>query len=424
MLKIIKISAITALVMTSSVSALDFKPVGPKAISMGGAGVASARSSLSSYYNPALLAKAKPTVEVSVGFGIGATDNGAGESVTKLNDSGLTEAIDRLNADPLSASQEDVDTLLNGRDIIVAMDDKGVLLEPSGFLGVQVGQFASGVFISTDGAGLAQVDQTKTQVIYGSNGTYVKVEDDGTLTPSTQSDYDNFSVASAVENGDTYLDVSALVLTEVPVSYGHLLETSVGDVSLGATLKFMRGLTYAGQSNIDSTDPLNDLEDSETTSSTFGIDLGVVYDPSMIKDLHLALVGKNLNSPSFGVYQSSDYKVDPMIRMGVAYDIFDSLEVAADYDITKNKTTFDGYDTQYFGAGVNFHPVTWFNIRGGLMDNTASSLAGTIYTAGIGLGPQWLQLDVAGQYASKSQTVDGTTYPTYSKINVALISRW
>jgi len=428
MKKFLKLSAIAALLIGSSSSAIEFTPIGYKAISMGGAGVASAGSSLAGYYNPALLGKVKTTVEISLGGGLSARDNGAGESVQKLNDSGFTEAYNRLNNDPteggnLAQVQKDRQTLLDSKNIILDMDGKGVILNPDAYIGAQIMNFGFGIYGQTEGAGAAEVDTTRTKLIVGNDTDgYVDVE---TNAISSKAEYESSSMVYAAESGLTYLDINAIVLAEVPLSYGHNFETSLGDVSVGASLKFMRGTTYAGKVNIDTagSNITDALSNSETTSSTFGFDLGVLYEPSMVHDLHLGLVGKNLNSPSFGVSGRSDYTLDPMLRLGVAYDIFDSLEVAFDMDLTKNKTAFKDFDTQYMGGGANFH-MSWFSVRAGLMSNTASSLEGLIYTGGVAVGPSFLQLDLSGQYASNTAMVDGTSYPTYSKINVALISRW
>lgn len=118
-------------------------------------------------------------------------------------------------------------------------------------------------------------------------------------------------------------------------------------------------------------------------------------------------------------------KIEPMVRAGVAYNIFESLEVAVDFDITKNKTLVSGVQNQMLGGGLNYHPASWFSLRGGLMqDLDAKDSAGVTYTAGIGFGLKWLQLDLSAQMASKTETIDGTSYPGYAKVNLALISRW
>ena len=114
-----------------------------------------------------------------------------------------------------------------------------------------------------------------------------------------------------------------------------------------------------------------------------------------------------------------------MVRAGAAYNIGDMLELAVDMDITKNETFVPGIKNQMLGGGVSFHPVSWFALRGGAMKNLASNdEAGVIYTAGLGFGLKWFQLDISGQMSGKTNTVEDTEYPRYAKVNVALISRW
>ena len=83
------------LLSASSLHAIKFETLGYKSISMGGAAVASSTGSLATYNNPALLAKAPYTVEVSMGGGISTYDHGALASVTKLDDIGFMDTIDK-----------------------------------------------------------------------------------------------------------------------------------------------------------------------------------------------------------------------------------------------------------------------------------------------------------------------------------------
>ena len=50
--------------------------------------------------------------------------------------------------------------------------------------------------------------------------------------------------------------------------------------------------------------------------------------------------------------------------------------------------------------------------------------AGLVYTAGLGIGVKWFQVDLSGQMSGNKSTVDGTSIPQYAKVNLALISRW
>lgn len=406
--------------------AQSFAPIGYKAASMGGAGVASSKNALASYYNPALLAKPDSDVEIAIGAGIGFVDNGAVESVNKLDDAGFSELIDKASTDYTTLTPADRAALINSKNIIIGMDGQGGLVTPDAYFSAQISSFSLGVIGSSEIAASAVVDQAHDQLIFENSGSYYYIDGTG----SNITDYQNTSLEYAVNNGLTYLDVDTLSIAEVPLSYGHAFDTAMGDISLGGSFKFMQGTTYNGKINLDT--EFGDIEDrlksTEKKTSTFGVDLGLLYEPEFSEGLRIGLVGKNLNKPEFDRIDGSKIEVDPMIRVGLAYDIFDSLEVAVDYDISENDTllvsTTGAYKTQYLGGGLNWHPVTWASLRAGLMDNLSSSQEGTIYTAGLAVGPSFFQLDVSAQMSSKENTVDGDSYPASARVNIALISRW
>ena len=422
--------------------AQSFAPIGYKASSMGGAGVASSKNAMASYYNPALLAKPDSDVEVALGVGIGYVDNGVVESVNKLNDAGFSALLDKASTDYTSLTLADRAALINSKDIIIGMDGQGGLVTPDAYFSAQISSFSLGVIGSSEIAALAVVDQTRTQLIFD-NGTgggptgYTDIETGQTggynfyTTNSLVYAVDPSAVDAAdLSDPTTFLDVDTLSIAEVPLSYGHAFDTAIGDISLGGSFKFMQGTTYNGKVNIDT--EFDDIEDrlksTEKKTSTFGVDLGLLYEPEFSEGLRIGLVGKNLNKPEFDRVDGSKIEVDPMIRVGLAYDILDSLEFAIDYDISENDTllasTTGVYKTQYIGGGLNWHPVSWASLRGGLMDNLSSSQEGTIYTAGLAVGPSFFQLDVSAQLSSKENTVEGDSYPASARVNIALVSRW
>ncbi|MBA1438415.1 MAG: conjugal transfer protein TraF [Epsilonproteobacteria bacterium] len=419
-----------ALLSATMLNAMKFETLGYKSVAMGGAAVASSSGSLATYNNPALLAKSRYDVEISLGGGDSYEDFGASASVKALDNSGFLDAIDRVSGDITNISQSDINTILKGKNIVLGMDGDAVSVNPQGYVAAQIYGFGFGVFGSSEVVGTAKVDQAHNLLMIedtANPGNYVTINDDGTTTTSTNTAlYQAQSIEYALNNGLTYIDVAAILVAEVPVGYGHKFELSGGNLMVGGALKYMRGYTYTEPYKIDNSGNVDSGSGKkDQTSSTFGVDVGVAFEPAFAKDLTLALVAKDLNSPEFDVVDGTKVKVKPMYRVGVAYNIFDSLEIAADYDISANETFVEGTKSQMLGGGLNWHPASWFALRGGLMQNMdANDKAGLIYTAGLGFGLKWLQLDVSGQYASNSTTVDGQTVPEYAKINVALISRW
>ncbi len=58
------------------------------------------------------------------------------------------------------------------------------------------------------------------------------------------------------------------------------------------------------------------------------------------------------------------------------------------------------------------------------MRNIQESDDGTIYTAGLGFGLKWIQLDITGQASDKKAEYEGDEIPRYLRVQVALVSKW
>ncbi len=424
----LSIAVITALCITSA-SAMQFQTLGYKSVAMGGAGVASSSGSVATYNNPALLAKSEYDVEISLGAGVSYQDHGAGASMQALDDSGFLDTMDRISNDYTTLTPADQTNLVNGKNIILAMDGNAAQVAPQAYFATQIGSFGIGVFGSSDVVATAVVDQAYSRLIFENSvtpGTYYELNDNGTQSVSDSTAYNASSLEYAVKNNRTYVQALGIALGEVPIAYGHKLELSGGNLMIGGALKYMQAVTYTEKLSIDNTDSSSTSSTKQDkTSTSFGVDLGLAYEPSFATDLTLAMVAKDLNTPEFIFADGSTVKVKPMLRAGVAYNIFESLEVAADVDLTKNETFVSGVESQMVGGGLNWHPASWFAIRGGAMKNLdANDKADLIYTAGIGFGLKWFQLDLSGQMSSKTSTVGDTTVPQYAKVNLALISRW
>jgi hypothetical protein len=425
-MKKLSLVAIAALCAVSA-SAMEFQTLGYQSVSMGGAAVANSSGSYATYNNPALLAKKKYDAEIGLSVGVGAHDHDAGASFQALNDSGFVDTINKANSDYTTLTTQDKQNLVDGKNIIIKMNGNSLEITPQAALAMQFGSFGLGVFATSDIVATAYIDQTHNQLIFKNGTNYAKIDDSGVMTTSTSDTYGytTNSIEYAMNNGLSYVQARGIVVGEVPLAYGHSFDLSGGNLMVGGALKYMQALTYTQNMKIDNSGSQSNSAKNDKTDTSFGVDLGLAYVPSFAKDLTLGLVGKDLNTPEFSFVDGTKVKLDPMIRAGLAYNIFESLEVAADIDLTKNKTLVSGADSQMVGGGLNYHPVSWFSLRGGAMQNLDSKdNAGIIYTAGLGFGFKWLQVDLSAQMASKTTTVDNATYPEYAKVNLALISRW
>ena len=419
------------LLSATSLHAIKFEALGYKAISMGGASVASSTGSLAAYNNPALLSKQPYDVEISIGVGASEYDHGAVNSAKALEDTGFIDTVDTIVKEIQggSVSQATLKTLNDGRDILIDMDGNYVTVAPQVYLGLQVQGFGMGVYASSDTKVTAIVDQDKTALIFkdGKSG-YTEVDSTtGHTTASDETTYKNTSIEYALKNGDTYLDAKGAALVEVPIAYGHNFETNIGNIMVGGALKYMQAITYIEELKVDNSGEVDGDVKKDATSTNFGVDLGLAYQPAFSYDLTFGLVLKNLNSPSFDFADGQSYNVDMLARAGVAYNIFDSLQIAADIDLTSNNTLNPEIDNQMLGGGIMYEPFNnlfALSIRGGLMQNIAGDTAGLIYTAGLGIGVKWFQIDLSGEMSGNKNTFQGYTVPTYAKANIALVSRW
>ncbi len=430
-------SLVTAGLVVATASPLwgmEFQPLGFESISMGGAGVASAKGSMAGYYNPALLGCCRYDAEIGFGVGVGVRDHNLAENVDKLaEDYQLSDTLERIarNApDNGTNSQSDRNNILKAQATLLELSrgDNGLSLLPGVSLGVQLKRFGLGLYVVSEATVNATVDPDHLSlVVEHEGGHYFYDPAADTYGETSQSAYESTSLEYALDNGLTYLELDGLAMAEVPLSYAHSFPVGTGMLSVGGSFKLMRGTTYFNRISIDTrTGDLNDeFDEADESSNAFGIDIGALLQPPGNDRLAIGLVAKNINSPEFDRVNNTTVTVDPMVRTGVAYSAFDdTLEWAADLDLTQNDTFIPGVDSQYIGGGVNYHPLSWFSIRGGLMLNLADSGDGLVYTAGIGFGLKWLQLDLAAQMSSETIEYDGTKIPQYSKVNVAIVSKW
>jgi len=435
------ISIITALTL-SSLSAGEFYSLGHQSTSMGGVGVASAKGSMAGYFNPALLTQSKTKVEVALGVGAAVRENNIGEKLDSLEKLELTDTLDHIangistavpiNATTLQGSNrtEDKKNIKEATDILKTIGSKnGISIMPSAYLSTQVNEYALGIYGTGDVSATAVVDTNRLDLsVKGDDGKYYNYNpNNDQYSEITQEAYEARSLEAAIgKNGTTHVNIKGLVLLEVPVSYAKAFDLDQGELSVGGSVKFMKGSTFVKTIDIDSGsgNEDDDLNDNKKDSSNVGLDIGLLFKPSNIDKLSIGLVAKNINSPEFDTIDGDTLKADMQLRTGLLYNVNEKVNLAMDLDLTSNETFIPGYESQQLGAGINYMPASWVSLRAGLMQNLANSDEGIIYSAGFGIGVEALSLDVAAQMASKSGTYDGEDVPKFAKVNVALVSRW
>ncbi|MDT8303521.1 MAG: conjugal transfer protein TraF [Sedimentisphaerales bacterium] len=426
------------LVISAPSPAAEFHVIGFDSVSMGGAGTAVAGGSFAPYYNPALLPEHKNRVEVSLSAGVSLREANLAEPIDILADIDIEETLNNIEAElptalPLDGLPADLhNDVVTIQNTLFSIPDTNVLeLMSCASLGIQVGNFGFGFYGVSEGAGYAVVDKNHLDIIVetsipGYNYLKYNVED-REFVLSDLSEYEQSSLVYALDEGNTYVQLKGLAYTEIPFAYAHQFTTRWGTINLGGALNVMPGYTIDEKVEIDteSGEISDKLEDSKEYDTSYSIDLGLFYKPQKMPKLSLGLVAKNLNTPTFDTSSGITFEVKPQVRGGVAYDLIgDKVTLAFDADLTKNETLIPDYYSQFIGGGIKYQPFDWISVRGGAMQNIRESLEGTILTTGFGLGFKRFQLDIAGQYSTRQGEYDGESFPRYSRIEIALITKW
>lgn len=396
----IKRSAALAVILLgigSAAHALEFQPLGSGSLGVGGAGVARTYGAMAPYWNPAGLAFAPKTVTVSLTAGAGIRPEG-----------NLAQDIDNLNSAKKGwdhANQADISSLpqalaladaFNALNNTTAKDN--LRLTVGAALGAQVKHLGFGLYGTFEGGAIPQPGSTN-------------------LTVPT----DLASLTTFAANAQTALDgktvlIRGIALVEVPLSYGYAFDLGkAGKLGVGGSAKYLRGEATSMAKNVGNTgssDLTKDLTKHLKSSSSYGVDLGLLWKPTGATSV--GLVAKNLNAPSFKV-DGDKITVDRQVRAGASWDALSWLELTGDVDVVSNSTLVDGIKSQHLGGGAEFHPFSCLKLRAGAYTDLAQSTSGAV-TGGLSLGIPWLYFDLDGAYGLGSVKYNKSTYPTEAKV--------
>ena len=348
------------LMVPAQALALEFVTVGPRAIGMGGAGVAITTDSLATYWNPAGLAMTQ-TVDVRI--------QGGGQVIDRLGIANAIHDLENFDSTDVSAANQ-----AKAQNIADRINRPGATVSINGSAGLYVkghlGEHALGFNVSDVATGGGFVSTPATATLNGSN---VRLTGEMALR--------------------------ALEARQVAFSYAYAYAFSDKTFSIGVTGKFIQGAAYRGSTlltggtNVSITDNFG----KATLSTAFGIDVGAIYRPSSW--LRFGVVAKDLNQPTFDVPGGEELKLGPQVRGGVAINPYSSLTLTADVDVTSNKTFVPGIKSQVLSLGVEQTIFSEFmSFRLGAFKNMKDPGTPFTPTAGLGLRLYAFRLDAGGGY--------------------------
>ncbi len=363
--------SLMVLAIPAQTYAVEFVTVGPRAMGMGGAGVAVTTDALATYWNPAGLAMTQ-TVDIRIVGGV--------QVIDRL---GIADAIHDL--EKFNTSDNSPANQAKAQDIANRINRPGATVSLNGSAGLYVkghlGEHAFGFNVSDVATG----------------GGFI-------LNPVQVS-------------GTTITGAMAIRLLEArQAAFSYAYAFSDKTFSIGVTGKIIQGASYNGSTALTggSDVSIRDNFGKSTLSTAFGIDVGAIYRPSSW--LRFGAVAKDINQPTFNAAGGGELKLGPQIRGGMAINPYSSLTLTADVDATANKTFVPGVKSQVLSLGAEQTILSEFlSFRVGGFKNMKDASTHFTPTAGLGLRVYALRVDVGGGYdfREKGALVSGSLALTF-----------
>lgn len=342
-------------------SAAEFVIAGPRAMGMGGAGVAVTTNALATYWNPAGLAMTQ-TVDIRLqGGGLAIDRRGLGDALHDL---------ENFNTGDTSTSN-----LARGQSIADRINQPGATVSVNGSAGLYVkghlGEHAFGFNVSDVATGGGFVSTPVQASQPGGPGTPITVAGQMALR--------------------------GLEARQLAFSYAYAFSDKT--FAIGITAKVIQGAAYNGSTDLTGGSGVSTTDHfgKPNISTTYGIDLGAIYRPSSW--VRFAVVAKDINKPTFDAAGGGELKLEPQVRFGVAINPYSTLTLTADVDATSNKTFVPGVKSQLLSFGLEQTILSEFlSFRIGTFKNMQDASTPFVPTAGLGIRWFNFRADAGGGY--------------------------
>lgn len=417
-----RISAIALFAVTSPAWAVPFAPVDGRSFAMGGTGVANARASSSGLFNPAMLAAQKPSADFSIilpTVGVIADDSGnVLDTLSDMQDGSLTQFEDAMTAWDNNQTLANATLVANAagavKNDLPKLNNKPVTLD------IGAG-FGFGVPSKTFGFGLHTTMNASVGVV-----TRIHPNDLTILSNMQAAAATNFAGCDAsfqecapgpnfgeLKDPAKILQSSeeavGVAVGEVGLGFAHQFDIAGQKISLGITPKFVQIDTIQYHESMGSNEDISDvIEDTKYRKeyTDFNADLGAAMTFGEEETATVVgLVVRNVMAKSYKtagfvdshgtVWPAYEIELNTQMRAGVAKR-WNSFNVAADVDLTKNSGVGLNKDSQFLAVGGEMD-FRFIQLRAGYRHNLVSDGVKSMATAGIGLGP----LDISAMYADE-----------------------
>jgi hypothetical protein len=359
--------------------AVEFAIVGPRAVGMGGAGVAVTDDALATYWNPAGLAM-KKTIDIR------------GQVSAQISDRvGVVQTLQDVN--DLTGTRPSAATLESDRqrlqNLVDRLNQPGAAASAVAAGGVYMkgywGNHAFGFNVSDVATGGTFVPQPLTVTCTSTNGA------GGPSCPGGPTTANSLNVSGE-------LALRGLEARQAGFSYAYAFADRT--LALGVTAKLIQGVAYSNSVSVQGSEEgiglVEDIGGSKTTTAV-SFDAGALYRPASW--IRIGVVGKDLTEPSFNAQNGDEFRLVPQFRGGIAVNPYHSLTVSFDSDIVANRTFVPGYKSQMMSLGAE-QMLLWdiLALRIGALKNVQDAKAAVVPTAGLGIRIFALRFDVGAGY--------------------------
>ena len=149
-----------------------------------------------------------------------------------------------------------------------------------------------------------------------------------------------------------------------------LVQSVVGRVAVGTTLRFVHAETASGLSNVDTEDMLGKARDLPSTGkNTVDADVGVM---AMLGQFRAGVTVRNLKQPTFTTSGNETVQLKRQSRAGIAYVGLQGLIASADFDLEPTDGSIGEERNIAAGAEAQLWPRIF--LRGGFRVNTREPL--------------------------------------------------
>lgn len=345
----------------SLVSAAEFIISGPRAMGMGGAGVAVTTNALATYWNPAGLAMTQ-TVDVRL--------QGGGQAIDRLGIGDALHDLENFDRNDLSPANQ-----VKAQSIADRINRPGATVSVNGSAGLyfkgHLGEHAFGFNISDVATGGGFISTPVTVTPPAGPGSPVTVTGQMALR--------------------------GLEARQLAFSYAYAFADKT--FSIGITAKVIQGASYNGSTELQGGNGVSTTDHfgKPNISTTYGIDIGAIYRPSSW--VRVGVVAKDLNTPTFDAAGGGTLKLEPQVRVGLAVNPYSTLTLTADVDATSNRTFVPGVKSQLLSFGLEQTILSEFlSFRVGTFKNMQDASTPFFPTAGLGMRWFNFRADAGGGY--------------------------